>query len=242
MRSAWRPSRSATRACSSTSSQDSMRARLAEPGLYFEVARPRPLPSPVRSDVAGMLARTRRGPRGTLVRVEGWRQFRRVFGGLLAGAMGPYALRGYFENGGQVAHLWRAAGPALRAAEAAWAIDPVVAARGGFQSLRYRFVASSGGAWGNDLTVSARYRLRGRLGTPEVDVIVRAPDETTETFRAVAPARLLEAINPRPDEPDSGSALVRLIAEDAPPPPLPPGAGAGPALAQWNEEDVPFGQ
>jgi hypothetical protein len=217
-----------------------MRPVPAEPGLYFEVARPRPQPSPVRSDVAGLLARTRRGPQGALVRVEGWRQCRRVFGGLLAGAVGPYAVRGYFENGGQVAHLWRAAGPGLAAAHAVWDVDALVAARGGFQSLHYRFVASSGGSWGNDIKVAVRYRLRGRLGAPEVDVVVRAPDEPTETFRAVSPDRLLDAINPRPDDPDSGSALVRLVAENAPPPVPTAGSGAGPAVMEWNEEDLPF--
>jgi hypothetical protein len=61
-----------------------MRAPANEPGLYFEVARPRPQPSPVRSDVAGLIVRTRRGPVGALVRVEGWRECRRVFGGLVA--------------------------------------------------------------------------------------------------------------------------------------------------------------
>src|SRR5262245_8680147 len=202
-----------------------MRGRPAEPGRYFEVARPRPQPSPVRSDVAGMLARTRRGPRGTLVRVEGWRQFQRVFGGLVAGAMGPYALRGYFENGGQVAHVWRAAGRGAAASQAVWDVDPVVAASGGFASVRYRFAASSPGAWGDRIAVSVRYRMRGRLGTPEVDIAVGAPDEPRELFRALSPARLLDAINPRPDEPDSGSALVRLAADGAPPPPAP---GAGP--------------
>jgi hypothetical protein len=112
---------------------------------------------------------------GRPVRVEGLRQCQRVFGGLVAGAMGPYALRGYFENGGEVAHVWRAAGPGLGTAQATWDIDSVVAARGGFQSTRYRFTASSGGSWNNELEVSARYRLRGRLETPEVDVVGALP-------------------------------------------------------------------
>jgi hypothetical protein len=217
-----------------------MRVRPAEPGLYFEVARPRPQPSPVRSDVAGLIARTRRGPVCAPVRVEGWRECQRTFGGLVAGAAGPYALRGYFANGGQVAHVWRAGGPRLRVAEAAWAIDPVVAGNGGFTSLKYRFVASSPGTWGNALMVALRYRLRGRLGTPEVDLVVRAPDETTETYRAVAPGQLLDTINPTRDDPDSGSALVRLVT-DGPAPPAPvPGAGQGPAVVEWREEDLPF--
>jgi hypothetical protein len=206
--------------------------------LYFEVARPQPQPSPVRSDVAGMLLRALRGPVGELVRVEGWRQCQRVFGGLTAGAIGPYALRGYFENGGQVAHVLRVAGPNVATARATWDIDPVVAARGGFEAVRYFFVASSPGAWGDELSVSVRYRLRGRLGTPELDIVVRAPGEPSETFRAVAPSSLLAAINPQPEAPDSGSALVRVVVADnaAPPPP----AGAGPATVEWDERDLPF--
>jgi hypothetical protein len=152
--------------------------------------------------------------------------------------MGPYAVRGYFENGGQVAHLWRASGPNVGTAEAIWDVEPEVAAGDRFRSMRYRFVASSPGAWGNELKVSARYRLRGRLGAPEVDVVVRAPDETTETFRAVSPRRLLDAINPRPDEPDSGSVLVRLVQDELPPPAAMP--GSGPAVREWREEDLPF--
>lgn len=215
-----------------------MGARAAEPGLYFDVTRPRPQPSPVRSDVAGLIARTRRGPAGQLVRMEGWREYRRLFGGLLAGAMGPYSVRGYFENGGEVAHLWRAAGPGARAAEAVWKIDPIVAMGGGFGSTRFRFVASSPGAWGNDLKVSIRYRLRGRLGKPEVDLVVRAPDEPLETFRGVSPERLLDTINPDPEVPNSGSALVGLVREDAPP--AGPASSAGPSMKEWTSSDLSF--
>jgi hypothetical protein len=214
-----------------------MRARPNEPGVYFEIAQPRPQPSPVRSDVAGLLARTCRGPLGQLARVEGWRQFLRVFGGLVPGAMSPYAVRGYFENGGEVAHIWRVAGPATASARAIWNIDPIVAWSGGFRTTRYSIVASSPGSWGNALKVSARYRLRGRLGLPEIDLVVRAPGEATETFRAIAPERLIEAINPRPEDPDSGSALIRLV-PDGPPPAA--SASLGPAAMEWSEQDQPF--
>lgn len=43
----------------------------------------------------------------TRVRVEGWNDYLRWFGGLDANAYTPYALRGYFENGGEVAHVVR---------------------------------------------------------------------------------------------------------------------------------------
>jgi len=214
-----------------------MRARPNEPGVYFEVARPRPQPSPARSDVAGLLAHTRRGPLGQLVRVDGWRQFMRVFGGLMSGVMSPYAARGYFENGGEVAHVWRVAGPGTTTARTVWNIDPVVAANGGFQTTRFTIFASSPGAWGNDLEVSARYRLRGRLGTPEIDLVVRALGEVTETFRAVAPPALSDTVNGRADDLDSGSALIRIVPDIAPPP-APP--GQGPGVMEWTEQNFPF--
>src|SRR5687768_17982675 len=63
------------------------------PGLYF-TAGARPVePSPLRSDVAGFMGRTRRGTPGKLVRVEGWRAYLREFGGLDAQAIMPYAIR-----------------------------------------------------------------------------------------------------------------------------------------------------
>ena len=214
-----------------------MRARTSEPGVRFEIAQPRPQPSPVRSDVAGMLAQTRRGPVGRLVRVDGWRQYRRVFGGLVPGVMSPYALRGYFENGGQVAHVWRLAGPGTKTASAVWNIDPVVAWNGRFQSTSYRLLASSPGAWGDSLQVSVRYRLRGRLGQAELDIVVRARGETMETFRAIAPERLTEVLNPREGDPDSGSALIRIVPEHSPPPAT---TVQGPAVAFWSEEELSF--
>jgi uncharacterized protein len=216
-----------------------MRQHPTEPGVYFEAARPRPQPSPVRSDVAGLMVRTQRGPVGRLVRVEGWRQCRRVFGTLISGVTGPYAMRGYFENGGEVAHVWRAAGPGTSPAYVLWDIDPVVAARGGFASTRYRFVASSPGAWGNEVSLQVRYRLRGRLGTPEVDVVVRAPGEPSETFRGVPPLRLLQTINPSEETPDAGSVLVRLISDEQP---VPAPAGDGPAELTWRPGDLRFTQ
>ncbi|HEY6176586.1 MAG TPA: phage tail sheath subtilisin-like domain-containing protein [Kofleriaceae bacterium] len=191
----------------------------------------------MRSDVAGFLAHTRRGPLGRLVRVEGWRQFARMFGGLVPGVMSPYSLRGYFENGGQVAHVWRVAGPDAKTAGTKWNIDPVIASGGGFLSTRYSIVASSPGEWGNSITVSIRYRLRGRLSRPELDLVVRARGEVTETFRAVTPDRILDVINPREDDPGSGSALIRIVPDGTPPAaPVAP----GPAVKFWSESDLKF--
>src|SRR5215472_11000675 len=84
-----------------------MSATATAPGLYFEAVRPPPASSPLRTDVAGFAGRTRRGPLGTAVRVTGWREYLQVFGGLLADADTPLAIRGYFENGGDAAWIVR---------------------------------------------------------------------------------------------------------------------------------------
>src|SRR4051812_20923021 len=89
------------------------------PGLYFEAVRPPAEPSPLRSDVAGFIGRTRRGPLGVAVRVTGWREFRQVFGSFLSDADTPLSLQGYFDNGGDVAWVIRI--PAREAGRIAYA-------------------------------------------------------------------------------------------------------------------------
>lgn len=92
------------------------------PGLYYEQVRARPTPSPLRSDVAGFVGRTRRGPYGRAVRVEGWREYRHHFGDLHAEMSLPYAIRGYFENGGQVAYVVRIVTAADTVAKSTWSV------------------------------------------------------------------------------------------------------------------------
>src|SRR5713226_1362062 len=106
-----------------------MRANLA-PGLYFEAIRTAAATDPLRTDVAGFIGRTLRGPVGVAVRVAGWREFQLVFGEIVAGADTALAVRGYFTNGGDVAWVVRLDGqlPPV-AAETTW--DLTVAAPGG---------------------------------------------------------------------------------------------------------------
>ena len=81
------------------------------PGLAAEVAAPpAALPSPLRTDVAGFLGATRRGPVGQPMRVEGLTGYREVFGDLDAGGLTSYAVQGYFDNGGELAWVIRVAG------------------------------------------------------------------------------------------------------------------------------------
>jgi hypothetical protein len=176
--------------------------------------------------VAGFAGRTRRGPPGARVRVEGIREYEAVFGGLWAGTSAPYALRGYFENQGQVAHVVRVCGASALTSSATLTVgatdalgnwSPASPAGGGFVAAQYRVQGTSPGAWANGTRVSFAYRLRGLSGTPEVDVLVDAPDEPRERLLGIAPGDLEAVVT-------ASSRLVRLTA-------LPPAALPGAAQA-----------
>lgn len=167
------------------------------PGLRFEAV-PRPAaPSPLRSDVAGFYGRTRRGAPGCLVRVEGWRGFLREFGGLDPSCTTPYAVRGYFDNGGQVAYVVRLAGRDVGTAAAR--LD-LLAPEGraldappeGLRRTRYEVVASSPGRWARGARVHARYRRRGAGPAPELDLVVHADGEPAEYLLGLDPAGVEE--------------------------------------------------
>lgn len=170
----------------------------AIPGVRF-TAVPRPVePVPLRSDVAGFIGRTRRGPVGELVRVEGWRAYLREFGGLDRNAVTPYAIRSYFENGGEVAWVIRLGGDAGTLASKVW----VVGEQKGFLNTAYRVEASSPGAWANGTTVGIR--VQRIADEPVVDLEIQAPGEPPEVLAGLDPLRF-EAPGGVP------SALIRLV-------------------------------
>ena len=160
------------------------------PALRFTTeARPAP-PSPLRSDVAGFAGRTRRGPVGVPVRVEGWRACMRHFGGLDRDAATSYALRSYFDNGGEVAWVVRVAGDAGTAASAEWE--------------GFRVEASSPGPWANGTTVVIRTERVGIADPVRVDFAVQAPGEPPEVLAGL-PLAGLAAPGALP------STLIRLV-------------------------------
>jgi phage tail sheath protein FI len=102
------------------------------PGLAVEVIEVKPgNRSALRSDVAGFLGRTRRGPlrigenaKPHRVRVQGQRGYNTVFGAMMLGtAVTPYSINGYFENEGHIAHVIRLGGPETQTAAALWDIS-----------------------------------------------------------------------------------------------------------------------
>ncbi|HWO25299.1 MAG TPA: phage tail sheath subtilisin-like domain-containing protein [Kofleriaceae bacterium] len=172
------------------------------PGLAFEAVRSQPAISPLRSDVAGFIGRTRRGPIGAPVRVEGWRGYLREFGGLDKELDLPYAVRGYFENGGEVAWIVRTAGPRATVSSAIWDtldLDGILAGA-------VRIDAGSPGAWSEGARVTFSYRGRTSSGVKLVDVLIRAGEEGEE-FRAVPARELIPRFQPL----DRRAPVSRLI-------------------------------
>jgi phage tail sheath protein FI len=212
------------------------------PGLYF-TAGARPVePSPLRSDVAGFMGRTRRGTPGKLVRVEGWRAYLREFGGLDAQAIMPYAIRGYFENGGEVAHVVRLCGPQVRTASADWQVaeldlndvltpDSPTA----FLWTGYHIEASSPGKWARNTEVLIRYRREGPLGKAEVDLVVHVPNEPVEYLIALSPDNTDEPLHQQVERLSQFIRLVPAGQEITNPAPTP-----GPRQIVWPPVTLTF--
>jgi len=211
------------------------------PGLYFTRAARRVEVSPLRSDVAGFAGRTRRGPVATRVRVEGWKDYLRWFGGLDANAYTPYGLRGYFENGGEVAHVVRVGDPDApnppQPARVDWSLKlPDVAAgqievAACFRFAGYRIEAASPGVWANRTRIHVRYRRNGPSGVAELDLAIEAPGEPPEYLSGLVlgvPGD--DGADPLQLQVERRSVLVRLVPVGAPI----PLAVSGPNRLDWQ--------
>jgi len=169
------------------------------PGLYYNFLRPPAEPSPIRTDVAGFYGRTMRGPVGTPVRVQGWREYVSVFGGLVSGAMTPYAVRGYFDNEAQIAYVVRLIGAKSQTAAGTWVagtlnpstekLNPDWPGASGLKSLQFQFQANSPGDWANDTWVQVRYWAYGQSGSPEFEVEINPPNEAAEILSGISPTK-----------------------------------------------------
>lgn len=170
------------------------------PGLTVEVAAPSAvLPPPLRTDVAGFIGATRRGPVGIPVRVESLNGYHDVFGDLDPDAATSYAVRGYFENGGELAWIIRVAG-----AEATATVPWSVADLNAFSPVTdFLVVATSPGTWAVGGQVTIWYRSGSLAGPAEVDVRVAIPGETVEVFTRVPATELAERL--------ADSHLIRLV-------------------------------
>ena len=213
-----RPSRSATRVSRSTARARAMALPAAQsPGVRLQFVRPAEDSNTLRTDIAAFAGPTERGPVGELVRIADWREYLSRFGEFSERATTAFALRGYFENEGDIAYVVRTAASAV-VAWTDWSVgdlDPVTRAwlpsapaSGGFAAARYRIEASSPGLWANGLEVQFSYRRVGARGAPEVDLVVRPRQGAAEVLSGLSPATLVADVAER-------SIFIRLRPDPA---------------------------
>jgi uncharacterized protein len=214
------------------------------PGLSFTAAQRQAEVSPLRSDVAGFIGRMRRGPLGAVSRVEGWRSFLREFGGLDQDAVSTYAVRGYFENGGEVAYIIRvglSAPPNAEAKVGKATVDWDVRAQTGkpplkmtpmafsvpskelkevFGSTKYIIEASSPGDWADGTSVTIDYRRDGLAGVPEIDIVTKVPNEPTHYLLGLPlwlpPGRTFTEVTGWHEELPEAQLLPKLVEQRSP--------------------------
>jgi phage tail sheath protein FI len=166
------------------------------PGLTVEVVPPPAgLPPPLRTDVAGFVGATRRGPLRIPVRVEGLTGYRDQFGDLAADATTSYAVRGYFENGGELAWIVRVFGAGTGTlATTGFRIGDLTES-----ANTYRVEATSPGAWANNGRVTIWYRSSSLADShaAELDVRVAVQGEPVEVFMRVPVAEITERLASR---------------------------------------------
>lgn len=172
---------------------------------------------PLRTDVAAFLGRSRRGPVGTPVRVESWNDVVGTFGPPDGSSATPYALRGFFENGGRTAWMLRVSGPA-ETAGALWTVGDVR----GFTHKKYQVVATSPGAWANGGRIAIRYQASTVAGPPTVTVRVMVPGEPPEMFSGMPPVQVVDRL--------AASRLIRLVPEGS----ADPVTQDGPITMSWD--------
>ena len=136
-------------------------ATYSTPGAYIEWQdASRPVIDPLRTDIAGFVGLAERGPLDTPVPVESIRQFEAHFGSFIGGGFLAYAVRGFFENGGQRCWIVRvAAASGGRPAAAATATLAAAAVP------RWQITASSPGVWGDGITATINVLAPARTVT-----------------------------------------------------------------------------
>ncbi|MXM63581.1 phage tail protein [Streptomyces sp. HUCO-GS316] len=129
-------------------------ARPTYPGVYVEE-----LPSSTRTisavttSVTAFVGHTRRGPLNEPVRVTGFAEFERRFGGLSSQSALGYAVHQFFGNGGTVAVIVRVA----KAGSGTAACVVLESTEGHSESRVLEVHAKEPGVWGNGLRVAVDY-------------------------------------------------------------------------------------
>lgn len=131
------------------------------PGVYYErVDVSAPSISALRTDIAGFVGIAPRGPLHQALPVQSFRQFQAYFGDFTGAGYLAYAVRAFFENGGQRCWVVRVASELATAAHTFLLSETAEEV--------WRVSASSAGVWGNNLDIAIRETHRAQtLSVPE---------------------------------------------------------------------------
>jgi phage tail sheath protein FI len=128
------------------------------PGVYYErVDASAPSIALLRTDIAAFVGIASRGPLHQPLPVQSWRQFQAYFGDFTGSGYLAYAVRAFFENGGQ--RCW-----IVRVASEVAAPATVTLPSESFNDV-WAISASSPGVWGNDLDIVIRETHRAQTRT-----------------------------------------------------------------------------
>lgn len=148
------------------------------PGVYYEWLDKPPALVGVRTDIAGFVGITERGPLYEPMKIESWVQFNSIFGNYIPQGYLAYAVAGFFANGGLTCWVVRVA-------------DDFMAEFAGLELVYENKVvtlqAQTAGGWGCKLAAIAKRSLNERFtltlklsdGTQEIwrDVTIDDPDK-----------------------------------------------------------------
>ncbi|MPY61263.1 phage tail sheath subtilisin-like domain-containing protein [Streptomyces spongiae] len=181
-------------------------ARPTYPGVYVEE-----LPSSTRTisavttSVTAFVGHTRRGPLNEPVRVTGFTEFERRFGGLGSQSAVAYAVHQFFANGGSVAVIVRVA----KAGSGKAACVVLESTEGHSESRVLEVHAKEPGVWGNGLRVAVDYDTPNPDDTFNLRVY-DAKGDARESFTGLS----MDAGHGRhaPTVINAGSRLIRVEA------------------------------
>jgi len=190
------------------------------PGVYFEPVRPIAEPQAVHLDETGFVGIAARGPINKPVKITGWSDFVRWYGGLPRRDRGEqptllaHAVQAYFAQGGRTAWIVRVGSTDSKCATAGFAAE-------GRESLRLE--AANEGSWGNQLSITLRFTIsaefvvddawteanatrfaktvaectRATVVSPDTNIVmvdVRSPMTAADVARAAAARGLLVSV------------------------------------------------
>ena len=130
---------------------------------------------PAATSVAAFVIRSERGVSGAVRRVTSPGQFRDLFGGVVDGAFGAFAVQGFFDNGGSTAYVVRVADDAAAVA-ATLTLSSALAVTAGYRGT------ADPGAWGNNIEVAV---TANPVITDAYDLTVRYRDPRTGVLALV---------------------------------------------------------